>query len=74
MLASGAFQAGPSLPTTPSPIITAGLVLVWVLVGAYLVSMLVGKQHQALYDWIAGAFVVVAPQLGCTSGSEKTAG
>src|SRR6516225_12143248 len=42
----------PLAPTTPSPIIMAGLVLVWVLVVAYLVSMLVSKKHQALYDWI----------------------
>ncbi len=49
----------PTTPTTPSPIITAGLVLVWILVGAYLVSMLVSKKHQALYDWITGTCVIV---------------
>lgn len=52
----------PVAPTTPSPIVTAGLVLVWVLVGVYLVSMLVGKKHQTLYDWIAGTYVVVVPR------------
>jgi uncharacterized RDD family membrane protein YckC len=63
----------PLAPTTPSPIITAGLVLVWVLVGAYLLSMLVSKEYQALYDWIAGTYVVVAPHLCRTSASEKNA-
>ena len=51
----------PLAPATPPPIITAGLVLVWVLVLAYLVSMLVSKKHQALYDWIAGTYVIVVP-------------
>src|SRR6266567_2194705 len=54
----------PLAPTTPSPIITAGLVLVWILVGAYLVSMLVSKKHQVLYDWIAGTSVIVVPHPG----------
>ncbi len=52
----------PLAPTTPSPIITVGLVLVWILLGAYLVSMLVSKKHQALYDWIAGTYVIVVPR------------
>lgn len=51
----------PLAPTPPSAVITAGLVLVWVLVAAYLVSMLVSKKHQALYDWIAGTYVIVVP-------------
>lgn len=51
----------PLAPSTPSPVITAGLVLVWVLVASYLVSMLVSQKHQALYDWIAGTFVIVVP-------------
>ena len=64
----------PLAPTTPSPIITAGLVLVWILVGAYVVSMLVSKKHQALYDWIAGTFVIVVPHPGRPPASEKHAG
>ena len=48
----------PLAPTPPSPIITAGLVLVWVAVAAYLLSLLVSKEHQALYDWIARTYVV----------------
>src|SRR6266487_293760 len=50
----------PLAPTAPSPLITAGLVLVWILVGVYLMSMLVNKKHQAFYDWIAGTCVVIA--------------
>jgi uncharacterized RDD family membrane protein YckC len=64
----------PLAPTTPSPVITAGLVLVWVLVAAYLVSILVSQKHQALYDWIAGTFVIVVPHPGCAQASEKHAG
>jgi uncharacterized RDD family membrane protein YckC len=52
----------PLAPATPSPIITAGLVLVWVLIGTYLLSLLVSKKHQALYDWIAGTYVIVVPR------------
>lgn len=64
----------PLAPTTPSPVITAGLVLVWILVAAYLVSMLVSKKHQAVYDWIAGTYVIVVPHPGRTKTSEKHAG
>lgn len=63
----------PLAPTTPSPVITAGLVLVWVLVAAYLVSMLVSKKHQSLYDWIAGTSVIVVAHPGRTRASEKHA-
>jgi uncharacterized RDD family membrane protein YckC len=64
----------PLAPATPSPVITAGLVLVWILVAAYLVSMLVSKKHQALYDWIAGTYVIVVPHPGRTQASEKQTG
>lgn len=63
----------PLAPATPSPLITAGLVLVWVVVGAYLVSMLVSKQHQTLYDRISGTVVTVAPRLGRALASQKSA-
>jgi uncharacterized RDD family membrane protein YckC len=53
----------PLNPQTPSPIITAGLILVWVIAGAYAVSLLVSKKHQTLYDMIVGSYVVRAPQL-----------
>lgn len=38
--------------------ITAGFVLVWVLVGANLVSLLWQGTHQTLYDWLAGTYVI----------------
>lgn len=63
----------PLAPTTPPPIITAGLVLVWILVGAYLVSMFVSKKHHTLYDWIAGTSVIVVPHPGRPLASEKHA-
>jgi len=64
----------PLAPSTPSPVITVGLVLVWVLVAAYLVSILVSKKHRALYDWIAGTFVIVVAHPGRTQASEKHGG
>jgi uncharacterized RDD family membrane protein YckC len=40
------------------PMITMGFVLVWVLVGANIVSLWVSSTHQTLYDWFAGTYVV----------------
>ena len=57
----------PLNPQTPSPIITAGLILVWVIAGAYVISLLVSKKHQTLYDMIAGSYVVRAPHLNQVS-------
>jgi uncharacterized RDD family membrane protein YckC len=54
----------PLASTTPSPIIIAGLSMVWILVAAYLVSMFVSKKHQALYDWIAGTYVIIMQHPG----------
>lgn len=53
----------PFNPQTPSPIISAGLILVWIIVGAYLISLMMSKKHQTLYDMIAGSCVVPGPQL-----------
>lgn len=53
----------PFNPQTPSPIISAGLILVWIIVGAYLISLLMSKKHQTLYDMIAGSYVVLWRQL-----------
>ena len=64
----------PLAPNTPSPIITAGLVLVWVLVAAYLASMIMSKKHQALYDWIAGTCVIVVQRPERIQASEKHTG
>jgi len=35
-------------------------VLVWLLVGANVVSLVMSKTHQTLYDRVAGTYVVVA--------------
>ena len=42
----------------PSPLIVYGFILVWVLVGANLIAILIGKRHQALYDLLAGTLVI----------------
>jgi len=42
----------------PSSIITVGFVLVWILVGANIVSLWISPTHQTLYDWLAGTYVV----------------
>lgn len=47
----------PLAPKTFPPIIVAGLVLVWVIVGVYLTTLLISKTHQTLYDSLAGAYV-----------------
>lgn len=46
--------------TAVSPVIMVGLILVWVIVGAYAISLLLSKTRQTLYDQIAGAYVVVS--------------
>lgn len=45
-------------PQEPSPLIIAGLALVWILVGANVVSLLISQTRQTLYDRMAGTFVV----------------
>lgn len=64
----------PLAPSAPSTIIAAGLALVWVLVAAYLVSLLVSQRHQTLYDWIAGTFVIVEARPQRTQATEKHVG
>ena len=41
----------------PSPLISAGFALVWLLVAANLLSLLVSRKHQTLYDWASGTVV-----------------
>jgi uncharacterized RDD family membrane protein YckC len=43
----------------PSQIIMMGFTLVWILVGANLVSVWISPTHQTLYDWLASTYVVV---------------
>ena len=59
----------PLAPATPSPIIIAGLVLVWVLVAAYLLTMFVSKKHQTPYDWITGTCVIAVAHPARTQAS-----
>ena len=42
----------------PTPWVTAGFVLVWVLVGIYFLTALFTKEHRTPYDWVAGSYVV----------------
>ncbi|MBN1373490.1 MAG: RDD family protein [Anaerolineaceae bacterium] len=44
----------------PSPIITLGFVLVWILIGANIVSLWISPTKQTLYDRLAGTHVVVS--------------
>ena len=43
----------------PKPFDITGFVLVYVLVGIYIVSVLMSKKHRTPYDWASGAYVVV---------------
>lgn len=45
-------------PQEPSPMITAGFALVWILVGANIISLLISPTHQTLYDRLSGAYIV----------------
>ena len=47
-------------PQEPSPLVTLGFVLVWLLVGANVISLLASKSKQTIYDWLAGTYVVKA--------------
>ncbi|HEV2582706.1 MAG TPA: RDD family protein [Ktedonobacteraceae bacterium] len=48
----------PLAPKAAPSIIVAGLILVWVIVGMYVMSLLISKTHQTLYDLLAGTRVV----------------
>ncbi len=48
----------PLAPRVFPPIIVVGLVLVWVIVGVYVLSLFMSKTHQTLYDLIAGTYVI----------------
>lgn len=43
----------------PSQIINVGFILVWILVGANIVSLWISPTNQTLYDWLTGTYVVV---------------
>jgi uncharacterized RDD family membrane protein YckC len=48
-------------PEGSSPLIYAGLGLVWLLVGANIASLLRSRTHQTLYDRLASTYVIAAP-------------
>jgi len=52
-------EGWPFAPVEPAPLVMTGFALVYVLMGAYAVSMLVSKNHRTPYDWIAGSQVIV---------------
>ncbi|MEM7030785.1 MAG: RDD family protein [Chloroflexota bacterium] len=49
----------PIAPQEPPTWVFIGLILVWVLVGAYIVAMVISPRHRTPYDWLAGSQVVV---------------
>lgn len=51
----------PLAPEDLTPFSMVGLILVWVLVGAYTLSALISKTHRTPYDWVSGAYVVIIP-------------
>lgn len=51
-------EGWPMAPENPSSIVMVGLILVWVLVGLYLVSIWASPNRQTPYDWISGAYVI----------------
>jgi uncharacterized RDD family membrane protein YckC len=44
--------------TTIPPLVTAGVILVYLLVGIYIASSLISKKHRTPYDWVAGSYVI----------------
>ena len=48
----------PMTATSVPPAAQVGLGLVWVMVGAYVVSMMTSKHHQTLYDQLLGSIVI----------------
>jgi len=40
-------------------VITAGLIFVWLLIIVYIITMVMSKKNQTLYDMIAGSLVII---------------
>jgi uncharacterized RDD family membrane protein YckC len=54
------YQIKEFVPGGPSePFDITGFVLVYVLVGIYILSALILKKHRTPYDWVSGAYVIV---------------
>lgn len=48
----------PLAPKVFPPIIVVGLVLVWVIIAVYVLSLFISRTHQTLYDLLAGTYVI----------------
>jgi hypothetical protein len=60
----------PLAPETPPLWITVGLILVWVVVAVYVLSLALSQRGQTLYDWLAGVRVVPAKDVATLRASE----
>jgi len=49
----------PFAPVAPPPMVIAGFVLVYLLVGIYITSALISKNHRTPYDRASGSYVIV---------------
>ncbi len=47
-------------PAESPALVTAGFILVWLLVGANIASLVLRPSHQTLYDWLVGTYVLAA--------------
>ena len=53
----------PLAPETPPLWITVGLILVWVIVAIYVLSLAFSRTGQTIYDWLADVRVVPAKEV-----------
>lgn len=61
----------PLAPQTPAPWVSAGLVGVWVLVAIYIVSLLLSRSGQTIYDRLAGVYVVRVRQVAAAPAASR---
>ena len=60
----------PLAPEPPPLWITVGLILVWVVVAVYVLSLALSQRGQTLYDWLAGVRVVPAKDVATLRAGE----
>jgi uncharacterized RDD family membrane protein YckC len=53
-------EGWPLAPVQPTRLVMGGFVIVYALVGIYVLSALVSRKHRTPYDWVSGAYVIVA--------------
>jgi uncharacterized RDD family membrane protein YckC len=51
-------QGWPLAPETPTPLVTAGFILVGIIVSIYIGTAVVSKTHRTPYDQASGAYVI----------------